>query len=52
MIETNLTGVFYTLKASVEELKRQKDIILPFQVWQELISLKTEQVIMLQNSVL
>jgi NADP-dependent 3-hydroxy acid dehydrogenase YdfG len=51
MIETNLTGVFYTLKASVEELKKTEGYYITFQAWQEPISLKTEQVIMPQNSV-
>ena len=40
VIETNLTGVFYTLKSTLGSLKKQKDITLLFLVWQVQISLQ------------
>ena len=49
MIETNLTGVFYTLKASVEELKKTEGYYITISVLPERISLKMVQDTTLQN---
>lgn len=40
IIDTNLTGVFYTLQASIEALKKSKDILSPLPAWQARISLR------------
>lgn len=39
-LDVNLTGVFYTVKAALEEIKKLKGIFLQFRVWQEQIFLR------------